>query len=509
MLEFLALSTASVVASTFRRPARGAHTARAAVAMAFLLAMAPPSGAQKLEFPMLPGDAPVGEGVAVSCNHPELKGTARCGRFRVYEDREGMSGPTIDLAFVVLEALDADARVEDAIVPLPGGPGQSFTDQAVLFSRIMPAEQRRRRDVLLVDVRGVGRSGSLSCRVDYPRGPESRFGTLFPVDHAVACRDELSRRARLDRYTTASSVDDLEDLRRWLGYAALNLSGGSYGTRVAQVYMRRHPDAVRTVVLNGVAPVAEPLYVQHAFLLQRALDQLVDECRSDVSCHAAYPDLDEQLAGLLERFAKGPVEVEMGSRTVPFSIGDLSYVLRGFLYGQAAALPMLIDRAAAGELAPLAEYYLQRTAWVSDTGGYHFSVLCAEDIAPLTDEDVARATRGTFMGDHLIQAYRRVCDLWPHAELPASHWEPVVSEAPTLLLSGGRDPVTPPEGAEAVARHLPNSLHVVVPNGGHGVGGPCIAEMMRVLVETARLDDLDPSCIQAASPTNFRVPDGG
>lgn len=30
------------------------------------------------------------------------------------------------------------------------------------------------------------------------------------------------------------------------------------------------------------------------------------------------------------------------------------------------------------------------------------------------------------MGDHLIQSYRGVYDVWPHAELPASHWEPVV-----------------------------------------------------------------------------------
>ncbi|HUG40215.1 MAG TPA: alpha/beta fold hydrolase [Longimicrobiales bacterium] len=134
--------------------------------------------------------------------------------------------------------------------------------------------------------------------------------------------------------------------------------------------------------------------------------------------------------------------------------------------------------------------------------------LCAEDIAPVTDDDVARETAGTFMGDHLIQAYRRVCDLWPHATLPESHWEPVTSDAPTLLLSGGRDPVTPPEAAEAVARHLPNSLHVVVPNGGHSVGGPCIAEMIRVLVDTGSLGAVDPSCVEAAPPTGFRLPGG-
>ncbi len=477
--------------------------------LSFLLVAPAAAGAQALDFPTLPPDASAGEGVTEPCAHPDLRGTARCGVFRVYEDREARSGRTIDLAFVVLDALDPEARVEDAIVLLPGGPGQTFTDAAVRLSGGMPAEQRRRRDVLLVDVRGVGRSGSLGCTADYPGGLESRFGTLFPLDYAAACRDELSARARLDRYTTASSVDDLEDLRRWLGIPALNLAGTSYGTRVAQVYMRRHPEAVRTVVLNGVAPVAEPGYVHHAFLLQRTMDRLLEECRADADCHAAYPALDERLATLFARFEDGPVDVEVDGRTVPFSAGDLSYVLRGLLYGQGASLPMVIDRTATGDLVPLVRYYLERTAWVPDVGGYHFSVLCAEDIAPVTDDDVAGATRGTFMGDHLIGAYRAVCDLWPHAELPASHWQPVTSDVPTLLLSGGRDPVTPAEGAEAVARHLPNSLHVVVPNGGHGVGGPCIAEMIRVLLETARLDDVDASCVEAAPPTRFRIPGEG
>lgn len=166
-----------------------------------------------------------------------------------------------------------------------------------------------------------------------------------------------------------------------------------------------------------------------------------------------------------------------------------------------ADLPGLIERAATGEVKPFAEYYVQRTAWVGERGGsagYHFSVLCAEDIAPLTDEDVARATAGTFMGAHLIDGYRTVCNLWPYARLPASHWTPIRSDIPTLLLSGGRDPVTPPEGGEAVAAHLSHALHVIVPGGGHGVGGPCIDRLILALIETASVERLDPSCVPAS-----------
>lgn len=468
------------------------------VALAFAVGCA--ATPQDPAFPALAADAPAGTGIVVPCSADGLIGPARCGTFRVWEDRERKQGRTIDLAFVVLEATDAAARTEDAVILLPGGPGETFTDGMVPISRGF-RDLRRTRDILLVDVRGVGRSQALDCTVPYPGGFRSRFGTVFPPAHAAACRDSLSRRADLALYTTASSVDDLDELRAWLGYPALNLVGGSYGTRVAQVYMRRHPSAVRTVVLNGVAPIAEPLYVHHARLLQRTLDRLIAECKADEECGRAHPEFAVQVDAVLERFRRGPVEVELGGERVPFALGDLAYALRGLLYGRAAELPALIARAAAGDVQPLAEYYVERTAWVSEPGGsagYHFSVLCAEDIAPLTDEDVARATAGTFMGAHLIDGYRTVCDLWPYARLPASHWTPVQSDAPTLLLSGSLDPVTPPEGADAVAAHLTNALHVVVPGGGHGVRGPCLERMITTLIETASLDALDLTCVPGA-----------
>ncbi|MDP1569625.1 MAG: alpha/beta fold hydrolase [Vicinamibacterales bacterium] len=468
------------------------------------------AAAQSLSFPALAGDARAGEGVTAPCAAPGLVGRAQCGVFRVLEDRdaEAMGSRTIDIAFIVLEALEPSGRVDDPLIHLPGGPGEAFTPAAVPLSAAFP-DLRRHRDVLLVDVRGVGRSGALSCDVPYPGGLPSRFGAVFPVEHVSACRDALAQRARLDRYTTVSTVDDLEELRRWLGYSAYNLIGGSYGTRVAQIYMRRYPDAVRTAVMNGVAPVAGRAYVTHARLLQRALDRLLEECRASAGCGAAYPGLDASLARLIARFADGPQQVVVNGVPVRFGIGDLGYALRGLLYGRGAELPGMIAAAASGPLEPLAEYYLERTNWVGGANGYagyHFSVLCAEDIAATTDEEVAREGAGTFMGGHLIDGYRAACRAWPHASLPASHFTPVVSDVPTLLLSGSRDPVTPPEGADAVAAHLTHHVHVVVPNGGHGVGGPCIGRMITRLVATGGLDGIDTSCVGAAPPTPFRLP---
>lgn len=460
------------------------------------------------EFPVLAPAAPAGAGEVAACGTGPMAEGVRCGVFRVYENRAAAAGRTLDIHFVVVGATDPEARTDDAVLFFFGGPGGPTTGAAPGVARGF-ADVRRTRDLVLVDLRGIGRSGGLTCDIPYPGGFETRFGTLFDAAHLAACRATLSRRADLTQYTTPISVDDLEELRRWLGYSAVNLYGGSYGTRVAQVYMRRYPGAVRTVVMNGVTPVSEPSYVRTSPNLQAALDLLVRECEEQPACTGAYPDLAGGVEAAFAHFADGPVTVTVNGRDVPFHAADLGYALRGLLYGGSAVVPYVISRAARGELQELAEYYVQRTDWVSgdDTAaGNHLSVICAEDVGPLTDEDVRRAAEGTFLRGHVIRSYRAACDLWPRAPLPADFFEPVRSDAPTLLVSGERDPVTPPAGAERVAAGLTHHLHVVVPNGGHGVTTPCVMGMITRLIEDGRVDNVDTSCVSEVPPTEFRLP---
>ena len=68
---------------------------------------------------------------------------------------------------------------------------------------------------------------------------------------------------------------EIDDVRQFLGYGAINIYGGSYGTRAALVYLRRHAGHVRSVVRDGVAPpdMRLPLYMPRDG--QRALDLLI------------------------------------------------------------------------------------------------------------------------------------------------------------------------------------------------------------------------------------------
>jgi pimeloyl-ACP methyl ester carboxylesterase len=98
--------------------------------------------------------------------------------------------------------------------------------------------------------------------------------------------------------------------------------------------------------------------------------------------------------------------------------------------------------------------------------------------------------------------------LWPRAKIPLTYFQPLQSDIPTLLLSGGRDPPTPAEFAEGVARHLKNGLHVIFPQGGHGnADGPCGLSMVQKFIETDSAKGLDTSCVKAVTTSvPFVVP---
>jgi pimeloyl-ACP methyl ester carboxylesterase len=82
----------------------------------------------------------------------------------------------------------------------------------------------------------------------------SYLESFLPVEGVRACRRDLEKRADLKLYTTALSVDDVDDVRAALGYDRINVQGGSYGSFAALEYMRRHRSNVRTAVLEGVVP---------------------------------------------------------------------------------------------------------------------------------------------------------------------------------------------------------------------------------------------------------------
>jgi pimeloyl-ACP methyl ester carboxylesterase len=425
---------------------------------------------------------------------------ALCGKYQVFENRAANAGRKITLNVVVLPALAAQSA-PDPVFFLTGGPGTNATRLA--RGSGLRRELRRERDLVFVDQRGTGESHLLDCDFgDAGTQAQSYFQELFPLDKVRACRAKLEKIADLKRYTTPVGMADLDDVRAALGYDRINLHAVSYGTLAALEYLRQFPAQVRAMVLNGVATPAMKSPLHFAKGAQAALDQLLEDCAADAACHQAFPQLNAEWAAVLARFDKGPVGVELPHpvsrlrQRVTLTRSVLVERLRLRLYNLAGGsrLPLLIHLAAQGDWAPLAATLAREQSTLAQ--GMYLTVTCSEGVATITEAEIQRETRDTFVGDDRVRRHARACRAWPRGEIPAGYDEPVRSNVPVLMFSGALDPATPPQFGRAAAQHLPNSRQVLIRNKAHGDTGGCIGALMVEFIVKGSAQELDTSCVE-------------
>ena len=434
-----------------------------------------------------------------------------CARFEVFEDRKARTGRKILLNIAVIQAASGNPA-PDPLFILAGGPGQAATSY-VPWVRSVFKKVHFDRDIVLVDQRGTGKSNPLNCEWESETGSDLMFDSLSS-ERLRSCLSEWDADVRF--YSNFEAMGDLDEIRRALGYEEINLWGGSYGTRAAQVYMRMQPDHVRTAILDGVAPfdLKFPLYVARDS--QRALNLMFENCDADEDCRKAFPGLREKLDTLLDELERRPRKIEARhprtGEKMELEIGRDAFVsgIRGFLYVplHTSLIPFAVESASGGNFEPFVAMNFSLTRWSVETMslGMTISVLCAEDLPRIDRTEVPGETRGTFVGAFMVDAWARTCDEWPRAELPRGYAERVSIQVPTLLLSGNLDPVTPPQWGEMARENMPRSLHLVVPGAAHNVSPVgCVPDLMATFLDRGTAEGLDASCVRANAASPFFV----
>ncbi|MDH5822598.1 alpha/beta hydrolase [Luteimonas sp. RD2P54] len=435
---------------------------------------------------------------------------AFCGTLEVPENRSEPEGRQIALNIAVLAASGRGGAEEDPVFFLAGGPGQAATELAPHIAHAL-REVRKRRDIVLVDQRGTGASNPFGCRdgagrqmaVDAFAAPDA--ATL--AAYARRCAAELEGRVDARFYTTAEAVEDLDAVRAALAAERINLVGGSYGTRVAQQYAARHPDRVRSIVLDGVVPNDLVIGGEFADTFEQALRLQSRQCERLPACRERFsPDLRAQLRAVMANLEDAPVEVQYRhpatgeSREDTVTADTVTSLAFVFSYAPqtAALLPLVIDEAANGRYAPLMALTQLMGEQVGGqiNRGMQWSVLCAEDADRYRGAD--RDPGATLLGPEVAEMFFAPCAVWPRGERSEGFTEPLRSELPALLLSGELDPVTPPAYAERVLETLPNARHLVLRGQGHGtLALGCMPKLLAQFVESTDAAALDATCLDS------------
>ncbi len=430
-----------------------------------------------------------------------VREVGRCGTVVVPEDRDraardardgqAYSGRTIRLRVVVLRARGR-APFGEPVVLLAGGPGQGAATGAVAYANEILGDLRARHDVVLADQRGTGRSNPLACDLA-GNALQAHVSPSFPLDAVRRCRLALGRLADLTQYTTARSADDLADVLDALGVRRAHVFGVSYGGRLALALLRRHPERVRTTVVQSAPPPERVIPLAAAAAGARAFAARAAECRADAACAVAAPDPDGDLRRVLDHLAAHPVRVSrwnwrrLRREAVVVTRRAFAEFSWSRLYGAGDARGMLAltHRAALGHWDEWVDAAAQHGRWreYARSRGLTLSVLCTEDAPRIARADTARLAAASPLGLPIAAELVAACAEWPRGPLAPSDTLPVRADAPVLFLSGALDPVVPPEWADSAAAFLPAAWRLVAPGQGHATADGCVREAIGAFVE--------------------------
>ena len=458
---------------------------------------------------------------------------AHCGHVDVPFDPADPSSGTIAIGFELHTRRAAGLPSLGTIVATEGGPGYATTSSRsgylTLFHPLLD-----RRDFLLVDNRGTGTSQPIRC------APLQAFRGNY-VHRVGLCGAQLGSGS--DLYGTAFAADDLALVLDALGIDKIDLYGDSYGTFFGQTFAVRHPDRLRTLVLDSAYPVEgqDPWYRDE----NRAIvDAVRLSCHRSPACASLSGDPVQRIEavdGLLRvhpivgtgydgdgvklHVTVDPGAIALLAASAAYSTSvyrELDGAIRAYLDPTASDPGPLLRMVAEAEPPGGAGFVRQYSQ------GLYLAAIC-NDYPQLWDITAPIAQRpaqyeasvaylrasdpGAFFPftipdwTHSLWTEFRSCLQWP---VPSNYVFPVPQPAhypkvPTLVLSGDLDSLTSPEGAHLVASRFPNSTFVSLANDTHVTAvsdfGRCASVIVVRFVATHNAGDT--SCASRYNEVRF------
>ena len=444
---------------------------------------------------------------------PPEEGGVDCGYVTVPLRHAAPDGASIQLATVILAAQDKDKR-PDPLFMAQGGPGGSTIDTYGEYLVSLPESRPvLDRDIVLWDQRGTLYSKpALMCpevaNADIAAAVKGTENDAADQAAYRTCGERLAAGVGdLSAFNSAENADDIEALRTALGYDSINFYGVSYGTELGQFLMRRHPEHLRSAVLDAVVPLSYNLFTEPAFAMQRIGEKYLDGCAAEPRCATAFPNLRQRYLALIDRLNATPATVQVapiGGSAAPRPVKLTGTRLRDALYESLYSdvyrlVPLIVDRADRGDYTYVSTLLLPLQLFDTTMAvGMNQTVSCADR----GDTDLRKVDYRTILPRLAKESLKdarmglEICRDWKIGLLPRAELKPLKSGVPTLLLSGDFDPITPPAYAATLLPALSRAHHVAFPTGSHGqaVTNDCSNTIIRRFLDDPAVPP-DTSCV--------------
>jgi pimeloyl-ACP methyl ester carboxylesterase len=395
----------------------------------------------------------------------------RCGAIKVPFERQDPSLGNTRIGFAVLPREQRDRPSRGAIFAVEGGPGYASSYTVISYARLF-GSLLRRRELVMVDMRGTGRSGPLDC-------PDLQAGRAPHWIALPVCAQKLG--PRFSSYRTSAAADDINDVRRALGLGRITLYGDSYGTFLAQSYAFRHPGTLNALVLDGAYP-ASGESAWYPSLIKTGVHSMSIACRRSPDCSGDAVERLRTLVHFLRSRHKGvgPLldVLSLAAYGPPDTYLNIDSAGQKLVDGDSRPWKVLIADAKLGS------GHLRRYSATEE------DVVSCNDYPLLWRKHASESQRRRQL-ERKVHTYRDKKALAPFtptevalssdtlyqycltAPRPTSLYEPPISpgehptRAPVLVVSGELDNLTTPYEGRLVAAKFPDARQYIARGAGH------------------------------------------
>lgn len=439
------------------------------------------------------------------------------------------NGQTVTLPVRIVQARQQPSTAAPLYL-LQGGPGGDTIDTFQYYLDANPDNFPADRDIVFFEPRGNRTAvPSLECpefndlTIEYLNKPDA--DEAYRADSATTWRS-CTERLRADGidfadFNSVRMADDVAGVAAALGHSRINLYGVSYGSLVAQHVVRRYPDLVATLLLDGVVPPQNDWTISVWQSSNTALQYIFADCAARSDCARAYPNLQERYVRLVETLNQQPMTVQIYdfntgiNRDARINGDDLASIIFQMSYSEdvVAYIPMLISLVEQGDYTALTDFAGLLLFFDSTSEGMYGTTVCSEraispaSAYPDTTQLMIPVDSQDITDD--VQSNQDRCDAYGTPLVDEVYRTPLTSAVPTLLISGRYDPITPAPFGEAAKINLSNSTHIVLANSSHGgmLSNACAASIAQTLMDDPNQKP-DTTCVADqqfvfSTPANF------
>ena len=432
----------------------------------------------------------------------------------VPENRLNPDSRTLRLEYKVLKAKKADS-LKAPILYLQGGPG---VPTLIMEENWKNHPLRNERDIVLMNQRGTGASSNGDCSnignaifavARQNLSPKEELKALDSIFNQ--CSKALNKKKiDLAGYNSKENAADFEELRKDLGYEQWNLLGASYGSRLGLTIMRDFPNSVRSSIFVGIFPPESQLSGKTIIDFEKSLFEVLRRCEQSEKCNSKYPNLKNRLLSILKKLESEALRLDYDSKPFFLNRRDALLLLHQSLYSRQtiADIPEIIQAIEKGNLDPI-NNVLQRIEFIYNLVHWpmNISVMAYEELPFMDSLEIINAQNKSKLGFDIMtfEGLNSLSD-WHPFRAEAFENQPVISDIPTLMVSGGLDPITPIRNSVEALKYLKNGYEAVFLDESHDLANPCFLQITQDFLNNPfNKPDLDCSTIRQPIEWNLNT----